>query len=714
MARLLNVFSKTTTTSKATKKNAKSNSNDKNSTSNSKGAPSTTNNDSQNNPSSLSFVTQSPPPPASKPRPPIPTNARVRRKTMPSQPVSLAPQALTTAAITTATRSTATTATKPPLTATASFERSLSRTLSPSMPLSGDGGPDSSLPPDEELERALLHVLEQNIPEDVTVSRILNLLYKTNGDSSVGNNVSVNRDLVQNLYEMSQSACVRLDDQAKCLALTFYDLGLLENNDDNGNSNSVNANAVAATVPAPVPAAPDPSAASSSGSIRLHHMLTELSFGTLLEELDRNAAAEEGEESPWTQAPQSPSPDPAEQEPQGQLLLPDEYVIACPVCMEEFSESQTMSFYCSYDVQVDGLAHSLCRECAFQYVQSQAINNNGDHNSTTTATTPLTCFQSGCTHELLPHELALILGRGNFKVGLHHPLYRQLDLQQRDAAIAKHPQDYVHCPTPTCSWIAARSHHGAQDCVTCPQCFCKFCSNCTDQYHYRCTCLEYQSIQRAWHDWKSHGQSEYWQTQERRTEDSNPQALADAAKRERQRVRRVRKIEHADEHYKAKHCRHCPHCDRLVERTEGCSIMYCGRDAHDYQLADGTFTNNRQRGCGQRFDWSLAQPYRPVAVGKRIHYNVAALLQDDYNAQWLPQAEHERCDCCSGTNLRGLLFECVNCPCFNVCEACDKDGKVNKVHDPEHVFIIHPPKRKPQQQQQQQQQLEEQRQSGRR
>jgi hypothetical protein len=60
-----------------------------------------------------------------------------------------------------------------------------------------------------------------------------------------------------------------------------------------------------------------------------------------------------------------------------------------------------------------------------------------------------------------------------------------------------------------------------------------------------------------------------------------------------------------DEQYKATNCRLCPSCKRVVQRLEGCDSMICGQDAHG---------GNIQSGCGAKFNWAQAQPYKASAT----------------------------------------------------------------------------------------------------
>ncbi|KAL7569567.1 hypothetical protein ACA910_013933 [Epithemia clementina (nom. ined.)] len=359
-------------------------------------------------------------------------------------------------------------------------------------------------------------------------------------------------------------------------------------------------------------------------------------------------------------------------------------MLICAACMDEFAENEVMFFFCSIDpnvmksvlsstidvarsppAPVDPPANAVCFECAAIYIKTNKNN------------LPIRCFTQECKHELLPEEIALALGRGNMTSGFKSSLYLEIDELQRDHAIVAHPQDYASCPSAKCTWIVARSTKGAMEKVTCPTCHATFCSNCNDIYHYRTTCFELQEMKRERQNWILHGRSKYW---EKSQDESRLQALA-ASKAERERVGRVKQIEYADESYKATRCRHCPHCGRLVERIGGCELMLCGEDSHG---------GNTQPGCRRSFSWNAARPYRPVELGRNVKYQAPPVEQSDKYHH-----VHEICDRCGTTEVRGLLFECLNCPCYRVCEQCEIDIEKNHING--HSFGVkqrHPSRKK--------------------
>ncbi|KAL7555746.1 hypothetical protein ACA910_013057 [Epithemia clementina (nom. ined.)] len=372
----------------------------------------------------------------------------------------------------------------------------------------------------------------------------------------------------------------------------------------------------------------------------------------------------------------------------------------CPVCMEHIPESTAIFFSCSVSKSNStskedhdrplGLerpkqkAHFLCLDCAAGHVMA-----NKDR-------PPIQCFAPGCHHELLPQEIALALGHGDVEKGFRHDIYRELDEIQRDHAIYQASQTLISCPTPNCPWAVARNR---DDCsiekVTCPTCQISFCSNCKEMYHYRTTCQELQWIKRDWYDCIVANDSGLVVNDD---DDTHPRRLLHkkwksrckarmkarraATKAERERLRYVQHVEAMDEHYKATHCRHCPHCNRLVERIDGCSIMYCGLDTDNKK-------QNLQAGCKKKFDWNTAQPYEPVTVGQNIQLGA---IRDGGQHSYYPM--DGSCDFC-GTSKGGKFWlECVHCPCFVICEKCVMYALDHSLQqygdDRQHVFAVKP------------------------
>jgi len=126
-----------------------------------------------------------------------------------------------------------------------------------------------------------------------------------------------------------------------------------------------------------------------------------------------------------------------------------------------------------------------------------------------------------------------------------------------------------------------------------------------------------------------------------------------------------------DEQWKVNNCKICPQCNRAISRLSGCDTMVCGQDAHG---------GNKQNGCGITFNWSQAGPY----VSNTSHFG----KKEEFNLQ-LPKAptyfDHKNnCSQC-GKNIVGLLFRCIYCQDFFLCEECDRGVYL---HLEDHIFDI--------------------------
>lgn len=120
------------------------------------------------------------------------------------------------------------------------------------------------------------------------------------------------------------------------------------------------------------------------------------------------------------------------------------------------------------------------------------------------------------------------------------------------------------------------------------------------------------------------------------------------------------------------HLRCCPHCGRAVEKLRGCDWMKCGEDYHG---------GNKQQGCGKSYKWTAAPPYRS-SDSAFLMEKPLAFVKDEVKTH---HGEFVRCDICqSEDGITGILFQCIHCPCFNVCEGCEED----LVHVKDHVFDI--------------------------
>jgi hypothetical protein len=320
--------------------------------------------------------------------------------------------------------------------------------------------------------------------------------------------------------------------------------------------------------------------------------------------------------------------------------------VYCPVCWETFPESETLQLLCG---------HSACVECCEHHIRKSSN---------------LKCIVEQCTHEILHHEISRMLGRGDSHAGRLDPKYQEIDLSQRNQCLSKDPQESGSCPQ--CGLIVFRHERGGIEKATCQRCNYDFCTNCSSIYHYRTTCLIWQETRQAWNEWKVSGRSHYWRRNQERSK-----LAKKAAKADKDRIRRIMEEEHLDEEYKSKNCKLCPSCDKVVEKMSGCNSMRCGYDT-DTGL-------NRQNGCGAKFHWEdEAKPYQAVKVGQNLKK-----VGHDADGDGSNKFHHVdvRCDGCGSTDVRGLLFECVNCPSFTLCENCEHQH--TDQHQSDHVFAIH-------------------------
>merc|ERR1712232_395806 len=102
--------------------------------------------------------------------------------------------------------------------------------------------------------------------------------------------------------------------------------------------------------------------------------------------------------------------------------------------------------------------------------------------------------------------------------------------------------------------------------------------------------------------------------------------------------------------------------------------MVCGEDAHG---------GNRQSGCGHKFRWGYAKPYRAVQEAKPMPRLDAAEVR-------LKGAglRHAFCKCSAcNEEIIGPRFRCIHCPDFSLCVNCDRSRSMVN-HADDHVFEI--------------------------
>ena len=175
---------------------------------------------------------------------------------------------------------------------------------------------------------------------------------------------------------------------------------------------------------------------------------------------------------------------------------------------------------------------------------------------------------------------------------------------------------------------------------TCFECSHSFCPKCQLLPHYGETCDSAKKIDADWVHWLHDNNRDHL-----KLKDAFDKLVA-------------------DELYKEKNCKHCPKCGKISQRTEGCTLMVCGRAYHG---------GDKQDGCGHKYDWNLAVSYKA---------DVTHFQKEKYKNI---QGNHRiDCSACS-KNIVGLRFKCINCVYFNLCAVCEA-SKNN--HNKDHRFKI--------------------------
>ena len=324
----------------------------------------------------------------------------------------------------------------------------------------------------------------------------------------------------------------------------------------------------------------------------------------------------------------------------------------CSICLEECRYEEIFVFDCPS-------LHKCCSKCFLQSCRTK-INEEQI----------LTCVL--CQHLLNDGDLNQLprLDQQQLKQIKDYQLTKTFDLYSRRT------RTILKCPRANCSWIAELQDPNERFRVVCQLCQYQFCSLCNQQYHYRTQCQQIIQITQQWFTWCQTGSSLFLSSllihlsrrigrqryqQVREEDEANEQRTRDLQRRYEELMQ--------DEEYKSNNCRLCPSCQRLVQRLEGCDAMICGQDAHG---------GNLQSGCGQRFNWTEAQPYQSSTTT----FQVQELPQRDRSR---PHHQGIRCDHCS-EQVNGIRFDCVHCPALTFCELCEQQATLQ--HSQQHLFRL--------------------------
>lgn len=318
-----------------------------------------------------------------------------------------------------------------------------------------------------------------------------------------------------------------------------------------------------------------------------------------------------------------------------ELLLSEVPSWTCSICYTE----QTVGWRCPE-------FHRFCGQCMRLHVEA----------------TPLPrCPQPDCGYDLREHDLTQLCVEQS-----RIDAFNQAKLSMAVDRLAAVGEVLVRCSRPECANAVLFPSTGRQ-CFRCADCHAEpFCTRCRQApYHFHAECGKVQPLREQWLSWLSGGRETYYgRARNAEVVDQRNQALYDG-------IARHNELQ-ADERWKAENCRECPGCSRPVSKIAGCSSMKCGQAYHG---------GDQQPGCGQEFNWERAKPYR--ACVQRIELPSLENAQVRGKGVFHPFVT---CCLCDKHGFSGPRFQCLNCPAFDVCGACEP--KLAEFHMSDHVFDI--------------------------
>ena len=284
----------------------------------------------------------------------------------------------------------------------------------------------------------------------------------------------------------------------------------------------------------------------------------------------------------------------------------------CSVCEDRLADAPMCP---------NGCLIPLCRACALYWYRNCPVGRPR-------------CPGEGCEHLLTVEELRAV-GFGEAELAPWHAArvpaaFEGSEMKLVTCASGAHLwKPTAHCPNAVA--VCRSSRHP----WACPCGAPRRCTGCGDLWHPAVSCEKLARLRSYWRAF----------------------ALREEVTEER--IRELQK----DEEWKEAHCKLCPKCGAVVERRSGCADMVCGRDADDGA--------NKQAGCGEKFRWDRAPPYR------------SAILHQVEDLKASSRSRGQLCKC--GEPLEGLSFSCVHCEDWHVCFACF--SKLRKIHND---FLAHP------------------------
>eukprot|EP00747_Dinoflagellata_sp_TGD_P102749 gnl/TRDRNA2_/TRDRNA2_168758_c0_seq1.p1 gnl/TRDRNA2_/TRDRNA2_168758_c0~~gnl/TRDRNA2_/TRDRNA2_168758_c0_seq1.p1 ORF type:complete len:630 (-),score=104.00 gnl/TRDRNA2_/TRDRNA2_168758_c0_seq1:82-1839(-) len=301
--------------------------------------------------------------------------------------------------------------------------------------------------------------------------------------------------------------------------------------------------------------------------------------------------------------------------------------------------------------------HRFCRLCMVRWSNEKALP---------------ACPHSGCGYQLGEHDLE------DLRVPTSQlEAFRAARLEQGLADLQANPNTQAvtvfRCSGVGCGAAVVLGTAEERRCYKCACGAPPVCTACgASPHHYHAACSDMQALRARWLAWIQGGREAYQGLQRRVAREANAQQKA-----LREAMDRHTELEQ-DEQWKAENCRLCPKCQRPVEKVDGCNTMVCGQNTHG---------GNRQQGCGNRFNWKDARPYRPRVGPARLPAAPAVSRAGALSGRGVRHL-FVRCSLCgSGSKcILGPRFRCVHCPSFDVCLKCEP--KLAEVHQEDHVFEI--------------------------
>lgn len=244
----------------------------------------------------------------------------------------------------------------------------------------------------------------------------------------------------------------------------------------------------------------------------------------------------------------------------------------------------------------------------------------------------------------------------------------------------------IACPSPGCLNAVVPSTPGELEKCKCEECGVEFCSLCKDVFHYEVSCQEARSVGNAWDVWLREGREKHMRVMA--MEDAkwkqrlqHYHTLRDKHSKEVEAAMARRAELQKDEEWKEQHCRICPHCKRPVEKLEGCDLMRCGYDVDTKA--------NQQNGCGEKFYWTKAEPYKASASGgpQLPAFDERAPRRERRAFEICPGIALSCSDC--GKALFDIAFRCINC-CgqYTICAVCEVEKPKGEHGGGQHVFRV--------------------------